>query len=220
MNITPRLMELDPSLVLHNEGEWNNTQSLFSAFSSGAVECEVGEFFYSFLRMIKPINVLETGTYQGVGASYMGMALKDNNFGHLDTVEFIEQHYNTAKERMKKMGLEPFVTCYFGDVAQFVPEAFHYQFILLDTEPGTRFSEFLKFYPYLEEGGYLFIHDLGRHLQQIEVPNLGFAWPFGVIPDEMKKLMAEDKIRPFHFGTPRGLSGFYKVHHSDYVIQR
>jgi hypothetical protein len=216
MNVTQRLMELDPTLVLHNEGEWNNGSSAYSAFNSGGVECEVGEFFYSFLRMIKPQDVLETGTHLAVGASYMGMALKDNMGGHLDTVEFIESLWNQAKERITKMGLDPFVTCRFGDVAYFEPKLIKYQFILLDTEPQTRFAEFLKFYPYLDEGGYMFIHDLGRHLQQIEIPNLGFAWPFGRLPEGMVQLMKEGKIRPFHFSTPRGLTGLYKIHHDDY----
>jgi len=29
-------------------------------------------------------------------------------------------------------------------------------------------------------------------------------------------LIKDDKVRPFHFGTPRGMSGFYKVHPEDY----
>ncbi len=216
--LTLRLMNLDPTLIIHNEGEWNNTISSYSAFNSGGVEIEVGEFLYAFLRMIKPTQVLETGTHYAIGASYMGMALKDNIGGHLDTIEFIEPIYKAAVERIKKMGLELYVTCHFADAGAFDPKQAQYEIIFLDTEPGTRFAEFLKFYPYLAEGGYLFIHDLGRHLQQIPIPNLDFAWPFGKLPDEMVHLMKEGKVRPFHFSTPRGLSGFYKVHTNDYAI--
>jgi predicted O-methyltransferase YrrM len=217
-NITERLIQTDPTLELHNEGEWNGGISAYSAFNSGGVECEVGEFFYSFLRMIKPANVLETGTHYGVGASYMGMALKDNLGGHLDTIEFLQPVYDVAIQRIKTMGLTEYVTCHFGDVKDFDPGLMRYQFILLDTEPDIRFAEFLKFYPYLVEGGYMFIHDLGRELQQKEIPGLGFGWPFGIMPDEMKQLMKDGKVRPFHFGTPRGLSGFYKVSKEDYKI--
>lgn len=219
MSITQTLIELDPTLGIHNEGEWSNTISPYSAFNSGGVECEVGEFLYAFLRMTKPGCVLETGTHYGIGASYMGMALKENKGGHLDTIEFLQPIYDVAKERIRKLGLDEYVTCHFGDVKDFEPKMKKYQFILLDTEPDIRFGEFLKFYPYLDEGGYMFIHDLGRGLGQVQSPNLPFAWPFGVLPDGMVQLMKDHKIRPFHFSTPRGLSGFYKVHEGDYKYE-
>lgn len=217
MNVTQRLMELDPSLVLHNEGEWSGTVSNYSAFNDGGVECEIGEFFYAMLRMIKPFHVLETGTHQGVGAAYMGMALKDNGMGVLDTIEFIDVHHQFSLERMRKLGLDSNVTCHYGDVANWEPTIPKYQFILLDTEPQTRFAEFVKFFPYLEDGGYIFIHDLHRHMQQIEIPGQEFAWPYGKLPVEIQQLFSQGKIRPFHFTTPRGLTGFYKVKEEDYV---
>jgi hypothetical protein len=145
----------------------------------------------------------------------MGMALKDNFFGHLDTLEYLPENQAQAEIRMKIMGLTDYVTCHLIDAAEFNPDK-TYQVILLDTEPELRFGEFVKYYQKLDEGGYMFIHDLGRHLQQIEIPNLGFAWPFGKLPEEMKQLMKDGKIRPFHFTTPRGFSGFYKVSREDY----
>jgi predicted O-methyltransferase YrrM len=214
-----RMMALDNTLQLHNEGEWNGTPSTYTAFNSGGVESEVGEFLYGFLRMIKPEHVLETGTHLGVGASYMGMALKDNFRGMLETIEYIPEIHHQAKERITKMGLNDYVKCYLLDVKDF-PVQHNYQFIFLDTEPQTRFAEFVKFYPYLDEGGYMFIHDLGRSLQQVEIPNLGFAWPFGPIPGEMEHLLIHDYVRPFYFSTPRGLTGFYKTSKEDYVIKR
>lgn len=213
--LTDRMMSLDNTLTFHNEGEWSKTVSTYSAFNSGGVECEVGEFLYSFLLMTKPDRVLETGTHLGIGASYMGLALKDNHKGVLETIEYMPEIHAQAKERIKKMGLEGHVVCHMCDVANF-PVSKTYQFIFLDTEPHTRFAEFLKFYPYLDEGGYMFIHDLGRKLGQSESPGLPFAWPFGLMPEEMKKLIRDGSVRPFHFSTPRGLSGFYKVSKEDY----
>jgi len=212
-----KMMSLDKTLVIHNEGEWSNSISTYTAWNSGGIELEVGEFFYGLLRMIKPEHVLETGTHLGVGASFMGFALKDNFKGTLDTFEYLPEIYEQAKTRIIKMGLTDHVHCQFADVAN-IPVQHSYQVILLDTEPQTRFAEFLKFYPYLDEGGYMFIHDLGRKLQQVEIPGQGFAWPFGLLPEGMKDLMRQDKIRPFYFSTPRGLSGFYKVSQEDYAL--
>lgn len=219
MNVTQRLMELDPTLVQHNEGNWqqpfNPEAKGFSSFNDAGIEVETGEFLYSFVRMLKPEHVLETGTHIGVGASYMGQALKDNNQGFLDTIEFLPEIHQRAKERIQALNLQDIVTCYINDVANFQPEH-KYKLILLDTEPQTRFAELVKFFPYLEEGGFIFIHDLHRHMHQIPNEEHGFAWPYGQIPAEMSALIASDQLRPFHFSTPRGLTGFYKVSSEDY----
>ena len=215
MNITERLLKLDPSLQLHNEGEWNNTASAYSAFNSGGVECETGEFLYGLLRLIKPENVLETGTHFGVGASYMGLALKDNHGGLLDTYEFLPEIFQVALQRFKVLELTEHVRAHLQDVATVNP-SYPYQVVLLDTEPNLRFNELLKFYPHVSEGGFIFIHDLHRHMHQIPNEEHGFAWPYGPIPAEMKDLVISGKLRPFHFSTPRGLTGFYKLSDSDY----
>lgn len=210
MNITQTLLQKDGILTQHDEGEWGGTHSDYTAFNDAGLECETGEFMYGLLRILKPQNALETGTHFGVGASYMGMALQDNGFGHLDTIEFLPDIHTVAKKRIARLGLENQVTCHFGDVAKFEPTV-TYDFILLDTEPQTRFAELLKFEPYLMPGGFLFIHDLHPHMHQIPNEEHGFAWPYGKIPKEMTKFVKDGKLRPFHFKTPRGLTGFYKV---------
>lgn len=224
MSITTDLMDRDLTLERHNEGRWNEPYIAggdFSSFNDAGVECETGEFLYSLVRLLKPANVLETGTHWGIGASYMGAALATNNHGHLDTIEFLPEIHSRAMQRIATLRLTDWVTCHLMDVAQFDPYQFiggaQYGLILLDTEPQTRFAELLKFYPYLAPGGYVFIHDLHRHMHQIPNEEHGFAWPYGLIPAEMNELVATDKLRPFHFTTPRGLTGFYKPSPEDYA---
>ena len=220
MTITERLIKLDPTLTLHNEGEWGSTILEYSAFNNGGVECEVGEFLYGLIRVLKPDKVLETGTHFGIGASYMGLALLDNGKGSLTTLEFLPEIYEIAKSRMTRLGfsrpgLSRIVNCELLDAANYTPTG-KLDLIFLDTEPQTRFAELLKFYPYVKEGGYMFIHDLHPHMHQIPNDEHGFAWPYGVIPEAMVDLVRFDKLRPFHFRTPRGMSGFYKTAESDY----
>jgi hypothetical protein len=220
MSVTNRILRLDGILKVHNEGEWGGGtgQSKYSAFNDAGIECETGEFMYSMVRILKPDNVLETGSHYGVGASYIGMALLDNGFGHLDTIEFIPEIHDVAKARINRLGLNNFVTCHLGDVAAFAPPT-KYKFILLDTEPQTRFRELIKFYEYLEPGGFVFIHDLHQHMAQVgqnpDHPNEPL-WPWGPMPESITNLVKLDQLRPFHFETPRGLTGFYKVHPNDY----
>lgn len=231
MDITKRLLELDPTLQRFNEQKWdqpfNPDDPGYSSFNDAGIEVETGEFLYAFVRMLKPDHVLETGTHWGIGSSYMGMALKDNHKGDLDTIEYLPEIYEKALMRFIKLGLDARqpgggpVNSHKGDAKDFVPSVgVRYKLILLDTEPQTRFAELIKFFPYLEEGGFLFIHDLHQNMGQGGIntdhpdePN----WPYGDIPVEMRELITSGKLRPFHFETPRGLTGFYKVHANDYA---
>lgn len=220
MNITARLQELDPTLVLHNEGDWQNPldpqKPGYTSFNDAGIETETGEFLYSMTRILKPRHVLETGTHVGVGMAYIGQALKDNKSGELDTIEFLQPLFSQACERRVELGLDGFVNNHLMDVKDFDPGDKEYKLMLIDTEPQTRFAELLKFFPFLADGGFVFIHDLHQHMHQIPNEEHGFAWPFGLLPSEVKQLVAEHKLVPFHFPTPRGLTGFYKPHPDDY----
>ena len=221
MNITQRLQKLDPTLKQHNEGHWdepfNSDAPGFSSFNDGGVEIEVGELLYSLVRLIKPENILETGLYSAISTMYMAQALRENGKGKIDTVEFEIKHVVRSRTRLEKLGLIDFVTIHHTDARAFLPApGIRYELILLDTEPQTRFEELLKFYDNLAPGGFLFIHDLHRHMHQISNADHNFAWPFGPIPDAMRELVRDGKLRPFHFSTPRGLTGFYRVAESDY----
>jgi hypothetical protein len=221
--ITDRLSFLDNkihdegnmNLVIHNEGEWGNTQNEYNAFNDAGVECETGEFLYALTRLLKPQNILETGTHWGIGASYMGLACKDNGKGHVDTYEFLPEIHKVASRRIERLEIVGQVTCHLGDVGQLIPDK-QYQLMFLDTEPQTRFSELVRFFDYLDEGGFVFIHDLHRHMHQIPNEDHGFAWPYGKIPFPMQQWVQGGQLRPFHFSTPRGLTGFYKVSKDDY----
>ena len=225
MYITKMLLGDDPHLSIHNEGAWDKPyagqENGFSSFNDAGIECETGEFFYGLMRILKPSNVLETGTHWGIGASYIGAGLRDNGHGILDTIEFLPEIHLKAKNRIQRLGLLPYVTCHFGDVAKFEPTV-KYDFILLDTEPQTRFAEFVRFFDHLDEGGYIFIHDLPRTMCQGNVntdwPDMR-SWPFGDLPDTMKAWENTKQIARFHFPTPRGLVGFYKRHKDDFIIK-
>lgn len=212
--ITDRLLELDTTLSRHNEGAWDKaydpTLPGFSSFNDAGVECETGEFLYSMVRILKPKFVLETGTHVGVGASYMGLALEDNNHGELITIEFIPELREQAVKRFERIGLSHRIHSLLNDVQYYQTED-KFDLILLDTEPQTRFREFLQFAGNLNPGGFIFIHDLHPHMQQIDNPEHGFAWPYGRIPAPIIQAVFNGAFRPMHFKTPRGLTGFYKV---------
>lgn len=219
--ISEQLKELDGSLEIYNESKWgagDEHTKKYSAFNDAGVECEVGEFLYSFMRLIKPNFVLETGTHQGVSSSFIASALKNNGFGVLHTHEFNQQTYEIANERFTRLNLNDYIVSSLTNV-NILELNVEYDFIFLDTEPQTRFDELVRFYPNLKEGGYLFIHDLHRNMSQIPNEEHGFGSPYGLIPKEMNDLVLNKKLVPFHYETPRGLTMFYKPKSEDYSWQ-
>lgn len=192
----------------------------YKMFDDGGVEQEVGEFLYGMVRILKPKSILETGTYTGVSASYMGMAMKENGYGLLETVEIDNYHKNRAENLWKKLYIESYVYCWLVSSLEFDPKT-TYDMFFLDSEPNLRFKELVKFYPKLKEGGYVFIHDLPRSMTQGNInpdhPEIA-SWPFGDLPEEIKQWEKSGELVRMHFPNPRGMVGWYKRHKDDYDI--
>lgn len=64
-------------------------------FRPMAVEIEAGQFLYGIVRAVKPINAIETGTFEGFSAVNIAQALKDNKQGILWTID--SQNYGAKK---------------------------------------------------------------------------------------------------------------------------
>ena len=208
----------DPTLVRVPEV----TNAEYSMFNDGSVECEVGEFLYGLVRMIKPDYVLESGTYKGVSASYIGQALKDNKKGLLTTIEIEKQHIRFSEARFDRLGIHEYI-CVDKEISTDYDVEYDCDIMFLDTEPYLRFKELRRYFPKIKPGGFVFIHDMPRNLCQGNVnpdhPEYK-SWPVGEIPREVCDWVLDNELVPFHFDTPRGLLGFYKRHPDDFKFGR
>jgi predicted O-methyltransferase YrrM len=214
--LTQQLFELAKGII-EEKPEVSDHTGHFTMADDGGVETQTGTFLYGLLNILQPELVLETGTYTGVSAMYMGQALKDNGHGHIITLEISPVHKERAERLWVQTGVSPFVTCQQVASLEYQTSS-QFDFIFLDSEPEFRFKELVKFYPNLKPGGYIFIHDLHRHLSQQDNKEHGFGWPYGKLPEEIVNWIAEDKLRCFSFPTPRGLTGFYKPTEEDYRV--
>ena len=190
----------------------------YQMWDDGGVECAVGEFLWAMTRLLRPNYVLETGVYHGWSSSYIGCALNENNKGYLDAVEYEIKHIQTSKEKWQKLKIDKRIVEHHISSLEFTPKH-NYELIFLDTEPQIRFQELVRFYPYLNEGGYVFIHDTPRNLTlgNINPDHPEFkSWPFGDLPEEINIWVQIKQLIPFHLPSPRGLIGFYKRHKDDY----
>jgi predicted O-methyltransferase YrrM len=195
--------------VRDNEGKG------FLMFDDGGVEVEVGEFLYGLTRLIKPKRVLTTGIYTGISDMYIGQGLKDNGYGESTALEFDATHLNRAMELWGRVGMGNYVKPRLMKSLDFQAEG-TYQLLFLDTEPDLRFAELIKFYPHLESGGFVFIHDLHHHLGQEVIEGHEPYWPWGKLPEEIREWLRRGDLKPWHFPNPRGLVGFQKKKEGDY----
>jgi len=58
-----------------------------------SVEIEVGDFLYSLVRAVKPVTILETGTWKGFSTTRLATGLFYNGFGTVTTVDKLDQKF-------------------------------------------------------------------------------------------------------------------------------
>ena len=208
------IIKLEPE-ISDNEGIG------YLAFDSGGVEIEVGEFLYGLVRALKPQRVLTTGVYSGISDAYIALGLKDNGFGQSQAVEYETFHIERARNLWETLGIANIIHVHQGSSLDFVPSGL-YQLIFLDTEPMIRFAELEKFFPKLEPGGFIGIHDLPRTFCQGNInqdhPEMK-SYPFGDVPPQMQEWLQTGKLVKFHLPSPRGMVFFYKTREEDYNVK-
>ncbi len=168
----------------------------YYCFDDGTAEIEVLEFLYALVRLVKPENILETGTYWGLSTGYMALGLRDNKMGHLDTVEWESQHIDKANISWDILNVEEYITCHYMSSLEFKPER-KYELVFLDTEPQIRFAELDRFWDNIIPGGIIVIHDLNW--------NMGEGNQFWLHFDLIKDKIKNHQLTVISFNTPRGL---------------
>lgn len=209
--------------IISVEPEINDwTGKHFMMFDSGAIELETGEFLYGLVRVLKPTHIFETGTFTGISAMYMAQGLKDNDIpgSELLTVEIDNTHKERAEKLWKSVSVDKYVQCKLIKSLELELSNRSFDLMFLDSEPNLRFAELVRFFPNLNPGGFVFLHDLHRHMGQNQPGNPDHPeiknWPWGDLPQQIINWVKDDELRPIHFPTPRGLLGLYKTHPGDY----
>jgi predicted O-methyltransferase YrrM len=168
----------------------------FKRFDDGSAEVEVLEFLYSLVRIVKPDNICETGSYFGFTAAYMSMGLRDNGKGEIDTIEFSEENLTKARALWMKLLLN--VNSHLISSLDFVTDK-KYELVLLDTEPQLRYLELEKFWNNIVPGGIIVIHDLSW--------DLGSGAPqFWLHKEIIDQKIKDHELQVINFLTPRGIT--------------
>jgi predicted O-methyltransferase YrrM len=210
MNITTYLasktnrLQVQPEITPHPPG--------YSMFNSGSTEVEVAEFLYSLVKLVKPERVLETGTHFGVSAAYMGQALKENNKGHMWTLEVMQEFVDASRQLWQDLDVHQWVECVRWPSLDYAPDPMGYELIFLDSEPHLRFDEFVRFWPSLKPGGFILIHDLHPHLGHTNtVVNDMYDWPYGDFRAKLGPYIKAHEVQTVNFRSPRGFTMFQRA---------
>ena len=156
----------------------------WSATDPQSTELEVSELVAAFVRALQPEYVVETGTCMGQTAQIVGLALRANGHGHLDTLEPMDIRAEFSRKRCA--GLP--VTIHETPSLEFIP-AGPIGFAWLDSRTHLRVPEFEHFRSYFAPGAIVGFHDTAPH-----------HGPWGA---EVEQL---EGARPIRLRTPRGVT--------------
>lgn len=166
--------------------------ALYSCQDMMAMEDEVLELLYAFVRATKPRRVVEIGTYRGWTASRIGHALKKNTIGECFTYETDGTLANTARMICEDLP----VTVIWDDANNHITDhndgAIDLLIIDGSSERGARYRDYRLWAPKVTGRGFIWIHD---------------ALKGG---DERQETEARSPDHRLLFWTPRGLAVIQK----------
>lgn len=124
-------------------------------------------WLYETCIALRPMIAVETGTFNGAGSTFfIGSALHQNQAGKLYTIEGDPRRYNEAAAAYHDRWphLAPFVTLYFGNTVDLIPNFLAslkqpIDFVFLDSSDAHTQQEFELLSPSLRVGGVLMAHD-------------------------------------------------------------
>jgi caffeoyl-CoA O-methyltransferase len=125
-----------------------------------SIEVEGGDFLWGLVRYLKPDIVVETGTYVGFASACIGLALAQNNRGHLWTIEHQHNLVEVANGAFHRLELSDRITVVEGDsMSDILLEQLPGKIDLLLVDGGNRPGEYDKYSKHLSEHGLALMHD-------------------------------------------------------------
>ena len=126
-------------------------------------ELELWEFLYGLVRVLKPAIVFESGCHLGYATQAMGLAVKDNEFGHVFSCDTEVDKAKQTRKRVEKLPVmvyaKPALEC---------KELSSCDFLFCDSSYESRMAELAK----LKEGAVAVVHDTWQEKPLREVADL------------------------------------------------
>jgi predicted O-methyltransferase YrrM len=163
---------------------------LWSAPDCMSSECEVTEFLYALVRLLKPAIVVETGCFLGATSVAIGRALKINRHGRLLTCDLDAALVAQVRKVVSGLGLAVEVRhCASMTLIAKVPQV---DLAFVDSG-ANRVQEIRSLAPRISRFGIIALHDTAPHQCQ-----------FG------SRHFESNGLQGMYMNTPRGLTLFQR----------
>lgn len=107
-----------------------------------------------FVRMIRPKQILEIGTYSGYSALCMAEGLEDG--GMIHTFEINDEQEDFTRPWLERSAYADKIKFYIGDALEMVPRLdLHFDMAFIDGNKRNYIDYYNMVFPRLPEGGYI-----------------------------------------------------------------
>jgi predicted O-methyltransferase YrrM len=111
-----RIFSSPESEVMKELNRETHLQKLQPRMLSGHLQ---GTFLKMISQMIRPLNILEIGTFTGYSALALAAGLQEN--GTLTTLEYNEEHESIARKYFSKAGIADKIEMIIGKASELIP---------------------------------------------------------------------------------------------------
>ncbi|HRN79526.1 MAG TPA: O-methyltransferase [Ferruginibacter sp.] len=133
---------------------------------------EQGKLLEFISCMIQPVHVLEIGTFTGYTAICLAKGLQTH--GSLHTIELREADAATAKEYIRKAGLDNKIVVHTGDARTILPQLnYTWDLVFIDADKVGYIEYYELTLQQLRQGGFILADNVLFHGQVLEHPVKG-----------------------------------------------
>ena len=156
----------DESDILYELRRETELKCLNPIMLSGKIQ---GNFLAIISKLIKPINVLEIGTYTGYSTLCIAKSL--NPAGMIHTIDKNEELLQIQNKYFEKSGLRNQIKQYTGDALAIIPKLkFDFDMVFLDADKENYVKYLELISPILKPGGVLLTDNVLWHGKILESP--------------------------------------------------
>lgn len=131
---------------------------------SGAVQ---GTFLQMMSHMVKPLNVLEIGTFTGFSALCLAAGLQPG--GQIHTIEIREEDAATAQNYFNKSGFKEEIKIHIGNAKAIIPTLNNvWDLIFIDADKLSYIDYYELTLPQLKQNGFILADNVLFHGQVLE----------------------------------------------------
>ncbi|MFN0082849.1 MAG: O-methyltransferase [Ferruginibacter sp.] len=141
-----------------------NTTHPHAHMVSGAVQ---GKFLQMMSHMVKPLNVLEIGTFTGFSALCLAAGLQPG--GQIHTIEIREEDAATAQNYFNKSCYKENIKLHIGDAKKIIQTFMHeWDLIFIDADKTSYIDYYELTLPQLKQNGFIFADNVLFHGRVLE----------------------------------------------------